>query len=89
MLVVSSIGLLASAGVTLSCTVTCNADLLFGGYNFLNWPWSSYDVTCDSVVYKRWSNWPGKENQNDVVTELMDLKCTQILWLLATVDKLN
>ena len=54
MLVVSSIGIPASAGVTLSCTVTCNADLLFGEYNFVNWPGSNCDVTRGYVVYKVW-----------------------------------
>lgn len=89
MLVVSSIGIPASAGVTLSCTVTCNADLLFGEYNFVNWPVSNYDVACGAVVYKPCSNWCGKENQSGVVIELTDLKCSEILRLLATVNKLK
>lgn len=45
MLVVSSIGIPASAGVAAACTVTCNGNLLFEKYNSLNWPWSNCEAT--------------------------------------------
>lgn len=45
MLVVSSTGIPAFAGVMMACTVACSGNLLFGKYSFLNWPRSNYEIT--------------------------------------------